>query len=219
MLVLIAVLRRSFERVEAGAAAEGFVESGAEVAQAVVADRDGGFGDVAFASAKKFSGAFHPDLANVLLDGHAGFLREQTAQIKRAAADFFAELFEGGRFFEAFAENQARAFDAFAGRALGARAEEIAASGAEEEESGEFKGFAAEPDFASGLEDGALLEAFDELEMERAEAFRFADFAALGGTANHVGDHWIEIFFLGGEMFAEEVARKFDGDEAMFLAA
>lgn len=209
----------SFERIEAGAAAEGFVESGAEVAQAVVADGDGGFGDVALAGAEKFGSAFHPDLANVLLDGHAGFLREKAAEVKWTAADFLAELFEGGRFFEAFAEDEARFFDALAGGALGARAEEIAAGGAEEKKRGEFKGFAAEPDFARGLEDRALLEALDELEMKRAEAFGFADFAALGGAADHVGDHRVEVFFLGGEMFAKEIAGELDGDEAMFLAA
>lgn len=150
------------------------------MAEAVVADRDGGFGDVALSSAKEFGGAFHPDLANVLLDGHAGFLGEKAAEVEWAAADFLAELFERRRFFQPFAQDQARAFDAFAGGALGACAEEIAACGAEEEQGGEFKGFAAEPDFAGGLEDRALLEAFDELKMKCAQAFGFADFAAGG---------------------------------------
>ena len=181
-------LRQRFERVEAGAAAEGFVEGAAEMAEAVVADGDGGFGDVALAGAEEFGGAFHPYLANVLLDGHAGFLGEEAAQIKRAAADFFAELFEGRRFFEAFAEDQARFFDAFAGGALGARAEEVTAGGSEEKEGGQFKGFAAEPDFACGLEDGTLLEGFDELEMQCAEAFGLADFAARGRAGHDLSD-------------------------------
>lgn len=195
------------------------MEGGAEVAQAVVAYSDGGFGHVALAGAEEFSGAFHPDLANVLLDGHAGFLGEETAQIKWTAADFFAELFEGRRFFEAFAQDQPGAFDAFARGALRARAEEIAAGGAEEKQRGEFKGLAAEPHFARGLEDGTLLETLDELEMQRAEALGLADFAACGGTGNDFSNGGIEVFFLGAEMFAEKIAREFDRDEAMFLPA
>lgn len=42
--------------------------------QAVVTDGDGGFGDVALASAEKVGGAFHADLTNVLLNRHAGLL-------------------------------------------------------------------------------------------------------------------------------------------------
>ena len=72
-------LRQRFERVEAGAAAEGFVEGAAEMAEAVVADGDGGFGDVALASAEKFGGAFHANLTNVLLNRHASFLGEEAA--------------------------------------------------------------------------------------------------------------------------------------------
>jgi hypothetical protein len=117
----------------------------------------------------------------------------------------FAELLEGGRFFEVFAEDEAGAFDAFAGGALGASAEEFAAGRAEEQEGGEFKGFATEPDFARGLEDRTLLEALDELEMEGAEAFGFRDPAECrgggrvcggGGIRNDLGDERIEIFFL-----------------------
>ena len=195
------------------------MEGSAEVTEAVVADGDGGFRDVASAGAQEFSGAFHPDLANVLLDGHAGFLREKAAEVKWTATNFLAELFQRRRFFEAFAEDQARFLDAFAGGALGARAEKVAAGRAEEKKGGEFKGFAAEPDFAGGLEDGTLLEALDELEMKRAEAFGFADFAALRGAADHVRDHRVEVFFLGCEMFAQKIAGELDGDEAMFLAA
>ena len=86
------VLGLGFERVEARAAAEGGVEGGAEMAQAVVTDGDGGFGDIALAGAQEFGGAFHADLANVLLDGHAGFLAEEAAQVKWAAGDLFGEF-------------------------------------------------------------------------------------------------------------------------------
>jgi hypothetical protein len=75
----VAILCWRFERVEAGAAAEGFVEGAAEMAEAVVADGEGRFGDVALACTEEFGGAFHADLADVLLDGDAGFLREQAA--------------------------------------------------------------------------------------------------------------------------------------------
>ena len=189
------------------------------MAQAVVADGDGGFGHVALAGAEEFGGAFHPDLANVLLDGHAGFLGEEAAQIKWTAADFFAELFERRGLFKAFTQDQARAFDSFARGALRARAEEIAAGGAEKEQSGKLKGLATEPDFASGLKHRALLEALDELKMECAESFGLANLAALRRAGYYFGDGGVEVFFLGAEMFAEEIAREFDSDEAMFLSA
>ena len=69
-------MRWRLERIKAGAAPEGLVEGAAEMAETVVTDGDGGFGDVAFAGAQEFGGAFHANLANVLLNGHAGFLRE-----------------------------------------------------------------------------------------------------------------------------------------------
>ena len=129
---LVRFLGGRFQRIQAGAAAERFVEGAAEMAEAVVADGDGGFGDVALAGAQKFGGAFHANLTNVLLNRHAGFLGEKPAQIKRAAANLFAEFFERGRFFEIFAKDEAGAFDAFARGALGARAEKFSASGTEE---------------------------------------------------------------------------------------
>jgi hypothetical protein len=210
-------LRNGLQRVEARAAAEGFVEGGAEVAEAAVANFKGGFGHVAAAGAEEFGGAFHADLAQVLLDGGAGFLGEGAAQIEGAGADLFAEFFKGGWFGEVFAEDLADAFDAVAGDALGAGAEEFAAGGFEEEVGGEFKGFAAEPDFAGGLEDGALLEAFDELEVEGAEAFGGGDASSGGGAGDDVADEGVEVVFLGGEMFAEEGGGEFDSDEAMFF--
>ena len=163
------------ERVEAGAAAVGFVEGGAEVAEAVVADFESSFGDVAFAGAKKFGGAFHAELAKVLLNGHAAFLAEKAAEIKPAATDLFAEGFESGRFGEVFAKDLAGAFDAFAGGALGACAEEFAAGGLKEEMGSKFKSLAAEPDFARRLKDRALLKALDELQVKGAEAFGSGD--------------------------------------------
>lgn len=49
------------------------------MAEAVIADGQGGFGDIALAGAKKFGCAFHANMANILLDGYAGFLREEAA--------------------------------------------------------------------------------------------------------------------------------------------
>ena len=187
------------------------------MAEAVVADGHRRFGDVALAAAQQFGGALHADFAQVLLDGHAGFLRKKAAQIKRAATNFSAELFERRRVFEAFAQNDAHALDAIARRALGARAEKFTASRTEEKQRGEFKGFAAEPDFAGGLEDRTLLQALEELQMKRAQAFGFADAAEFRGAVHNVSDDWVEIFFLAGEMFAQEIARKFHGNESMFL--
>jgi hypothetical protein len=136
------------------------------MAEAVVADFEGGFGDVALAGAQKFGGAFHAELAKVLLNGHAAFLAEKAAQVKWAAPNLFAERFESGGLGKIFAQDLAGAFYAVACGALGASAKEFAAGGPKEKVRREFKRFAAEPYLARGLEDGALLEGLDELEMQ-----------------------------------------------------
>lgn len=186
------------------------------MAQAVVSDFEGGFGDIAFAGAEEFGGFFHAELAEVLLDGHAAFLGEETTQIKWAAADLFAERFKRRGLDEVFANDLAGAFDAFAGGALGAGAEEFLAGGLEEKVGGQFERFAAEPDFARGLENRALLEAIHQLHMQSAEAFWATDFG-FGRAAEQVADDRIEVLFLGAEMLAQKRRRKLDRDETMLF--
>ena len=55
--------------------------------------------------------------------------------------------------------------------------------------------------------------------MECAEALGFGDASDFcgGRIRNDFSDEWVEVFFLRGEMFAEEIAREFDRDETMFL--
>ena len=84
------------------------------MAQAAVPDLHCRLGDITFAGAKQISGAFHPDLAGVLLNRHARFLGKKPAQVKGTAADQFPEFFERWRFAHALAENGLRALDTVA---------------------------------------------------------------------------------------------------------
>lgn len=73
------------------------MERRAEMAQARVADFERDFGDVEFAAAQQFGGAFHAELSEILRDRLARLRGKNPAQIKMAAADFFAEFFQRQR--------------------------------------------------------------------------------------------------------------------------
>lgn len=186
------------------------------MAEAVVADFEGGFGDIALTGAKKFGGAFHPELAEVLLDRHTAFLAKKPAEVKRAAADLLAKPIERGRFGKVFTKDLPGALDSVPRGALGACAKKFAGRRTKEKMRGQFKGFAAKPNFPRRLEDGALLETFDELKMQRAEAFGSGDGGLFGATQNFTYE-WMKILFLRSEMFAQKRRCEFDRDEAMFL--
>ena len=93
-------LRRRFQRIQTGTAAERLVKRRAEMAQAVVAHFQRGLGDVVFAGLEQFRRALHAQLAQMLRDGVTGLRGKNPAQIKMAATDFFAEFFQRRRLGE-----------------------------------------------------------------------------------------------------------------------
>ncbi len=208
----------SLERVKARATAEHFMKGGAEVAEAVVADGKGGLGDVALAGAQKFGGALETEAAEILLHGDAGFLREKAAEIGWAAIDHLAEFLEGGRFGEAFLEDDLRPANAVAGQALGAGAEEFAAGRAEEEVGGDFQGFAAKPDFVGGGENRAVAQALDQLLERGDEAFGRGNFGGASFAGDDGLDEGMQLAGVRLEVLAKEGWGEFDGDEAVGLA-
>ena len=187
------------------------------MAEAAVTDFESSFGDVATAAAEQFGGAFHADLLEVLLDGHARFLGELATQIEGTATDHTTEFIQGRGTVEALPEDFARSFDALAGRALRPGAKQFASRGAEEELGGEFQCLAAKPDFLRGLEHRASTQAFDELQEGDADRFRVGDLRHARFALDDGGDDGVKIFRLGGELFAQEVGRKFDGDEPVMF--
>lgn len=159
MLLVTAGLGWGLDGEEPWAAAEGFVEGGAEVSDAGVADFEGGFGDVVAAGAQQFSGAFESDLADEAGDGHSHLLGEGSAEVEGATADFGADFFEGRGFSEAGADELGGALDALVGEEGLAGAEEVGFGGVIEEQfGGELVEFGGEPERAGGATDGGRFE-------------------------------------------------------------
>ena len=110
---------------ERGATADRGAEGLAEMAERGVADFGGGFGDIVAAFEEQFGGAFHPDLAEILRDGHADFLGEKAAEVERTATDLRAEGFDVGWLGKMAAEDGSGALDPFLGNTLLALAEKF----------------------------------------------------------------------------------------------
>lgn len=206
------------EGVQARAAAVGFVEGGAEVAEAVVADGHGRLGDVALAGAEELRGAFQPDFAEVLLEGLADVLGEEAAEVEGAATDAAGEVVETGGFLHVFAEDGLGVFHALALGPFGAGAEEFAAGGLEEELGGEFGGLAGEPDPLGGLEDGGMAEALGEPGEFHALGVEAFDVGPGGAPEDEVADHGMKGVGQPAELAGEERGRELHGDELVALA-
>lgn len=163
------VLGRGAQGVEAGAAAEHFVEGVAEVAEAGVADFEGGLGDVAFARAQEFGSTLEAGAAEPLGEGEAGLTGEGAAEVEVAAGDAAAKFFEGRRFGEILQEDGLGPGDALGGEPLGTRAERLGITGAEEELGGEFEGLGFVPKALGGGEDGRVQQRFEEVAVAVGE--------------------------------------------------
>ena len=64
------------------------------MAGAGIADFQRHFGDIHFALQQQFGGPFHPQAAQILADGLAGFGGKSAAQIEWAAADLLSEFLQ-----------------------------------------------------------------------------------------------------------------------------
>src|SRR5438270_1175873 len=84
-------------RVEHRAATDRLAERFAEMAQARITDFGRCFGHVVAAAAQQFRGTLHSQIAQVLRNGQPDLTRKTSAQVKRTAADFLAQLLKGWR--------------------------------------------------------------------------------------------------------------------------
>ena len=85
-------------RVKPRTAAEGLVESRAEMAEAGVTDLQRDFRDIMLAKAQEFRGFVHPELPEILRDGLARLGGKNPAEIKMAATDLLTEFLQRWRF-------------------------------------------------------------------------------------------------------------------------
>src|SRR6185369_9774253 len=90
----------------------------AEMTEAGITDLHRRFGDVEFSRLQKIRGPFHPQLPDVLGNGHAGGRRECPAEMKRAAPDCPADVLEGGRCGQVFFEKSDYFLHSFGGKAV-----------------------------------------------------------------------------------------------------
>jgi hypothetical protein len=95
------------------------------MAQRRVADFHRRLGDVVASAQEQFGGPLHPDLPDVLRNGHAHFLREKAAEIKRAAPDLRAERLDVGRIGQMAAQDGGGPLDPLAGDPFLALAEKF----------------------------------------------------------------------------------------------
>jgi hypothetical protein len=93
------------------------------MAQAVVTDFQRGLGDIVFAGFQQFRRALHAQLAQMLRDRVAGLRGKNPAQIKMAAADFFAQFLQRRRLGQVLFQQKNHLLDAFLREPLLARAE------------------------------------------------------------------------------------------------
>ena len=95
------------------------------MAQRRVADFHRRLGDVMAPAQEQFGGAFHPDLPDVLRNGHAHLLGKEAAEIKRTASDLRAERLDVGRISQMAAQDRGRALDPLLGDPFLALAKEF----------------------------------------------------------------------------------------------
>jgi hypothetical protein len=204
--------------VEGRAAAHGFAEVFGEVAQAGVADGEGGLGDVVGAGEEVGGGLFHAELAQELGDGHAHFLRENAAEIELADADEAAQFLErrglGKPGFEDFAD----AADAFASHAFLPVAEKFLGGG-KEELGDDFEDARLEPEGARGGQHGGLPELLATRDGGGRQGARGGDRGGRGGAHEAFAQERVGGFIVAGEGAQEPVAAALEGDEAVAAAA
>src|SRR5689334_18290272 len=76
------------------------------MAQTRVANLHRGLRDVVVPGLQQFRGALDPQLAQVLWNSHAGFLREGAAQMERTAAYLTPDRFQAGRLDEVTSQDR-----------------------------------------------------------------------------------------------------------------
>ncbi len=145
------------------------------MAEAGVADFEGDGGDVHLAFAQEGSGAFEADIAEVAGDGFAHFLRENTSQMKVAAADAAAHFLEGWRLGHLGAKNGGNFFDALLIQLLLALAEKAVVGRAEKQSGGHFEGLGAIPKRGGGVRDGRMAQSQQGLTLFAGEPGAFGD--------------------------------------------
>lgn len=146
------------------------VEGLAEMAQAVVADFQGGFSDIVASRPQELGSAFETNLAQVLGERLTGFLGESPAEIKRAAADLAAELFEGWRMNEVATEDSHNTFDPVARNPLLAMAKKLVGGRRMKKElARQFRSLGLIPDRLGTGEDRWLAEAANQIALTLAQ--------------------------------------------------
>lgn len=140
------------------------------MAQAVVADLKRRFRHVAFAGSQEFRRPLHANVTEILLNRHASFLREKSAEIKWAAPHHAAEFLERWRLAEFFRKDGPDTLNPFLCRTLLPRTKQFAIRRPEEELRRQFERLALEPQFLGGRENRGMPQAFDQGKLGCPEA-------------------------------------------------
>lgn len=205
--------------VKAGAAAEHFVEGLAEVAEAGIADFEGGLGDVALPSPKEFGGALEAGAAEPLGDGETGLAGEGAAEVEVAAGDTATEFFKRGRLGEIFQQDGLGPGDALGGEPLGASAKSFGFTGRKEELGREFEGLGFVPEALRGRENGRVQERLEELAVAVGERGHSGEAANRGDAREAAADQRVKVGGVRGEPVLEKGEGEFHAEEFVVLAS
>ena len=188
------------------------------MAQTRIAHLQRGLRHITVAIPEEFRGAFHPQFAGILWDGHPGFTRERAAEVKGTASDFASDLREVGWFRKMTTQDGNHATDAFARQPFLSITEQFRFRGKFEEKlRHEFEDAGLVPQRTGRLRGRRMRPLMSTLDLLRRQWVHPAQGRANGFAHEDFLDQRMKRAIAVGEVTLQKRWRKTDGEEAMAL--
>ena len=185
--------------------------------QARIAHFCRGFGDVVTAGAQQLGRPFHANISQVLRDCVTDFARENSAQVKWAAAHLLPQHFQRRRVRQIARENLLHPVHSLARQALLAHAEKFGILRRKEKLRHELQGLALVPEHLRRFGDRGLRQARHDAALLHRHWTRRRDHVLLFLSEKDAANLRFKVGFVLRKLVAQMLARKFERHELVMI--